>query len=40
MFIGVGQNVLTRRQKFDTSKPSVLAMIYWQDGKSLDSYPR
>ena len=35
MYIGNSQGVLTRWQKFDTSKPSVIAKIYWLDGKNL-----
>ena len=35
ILIGISQGVLIRWQRSDTSKPSVLAMVYWFDGKNL-----
>ena len=35
MFIGNGQGLLARSQRSDTSKPLVLARVYWLDNKDL-----
>lgn len=40
MIISISQDVLTRLEKSDTSKPSILTGVYWLDNKGLVSYPR